>query len=164
MELKFGQKFREHYNVENMYNCIKLYNYELRYYNEHNKRCSWEDGVIITVSLERKKREKHPERRARKNLIKSSSNHLVTRKLNCGYNGKIHSIHHCFGDVVDSFVIMKSQDHIDLHKKFGRLNENCLLTNEQVKEFIMSREHILVENGIITEKYNGVRYGQTTRY
>lgn len=65
--------------------------------------------------------------------------------------GKLHSIHHCFGDVVDSFVIMNRQVHIDLHKKFGRFNENCLLTNEQVKEFIMNHEHILVENGIITE-------------
>ena len=152
MELTFGQKFREHYNIENMYDCRKLYNYELRYYNEHNKICSWENGVIITVQPDKKrKREKNVEKQKRKNLIKSKSNHFVTRKLNCGYDGKIHSIHHCFGDVVESFVIMYKQDHIELHKKFGRLNDKCLLANEQVKEYIMSREHILVKNGVIIE-------------
>lgn len=146
MELTFAQKFREHYNVENTHNCKNLYQLERHYYNEHNKRCSWEDGVTVPL-----KREKHPEKTRERNLIKSKSNHLVTRKLNCEYNGEIHSIHHCFGDVVESFVIMNKQDHKDLHKKFGKFNEDCLLTNEQVKEFIMNHEHILVENGKIIE-------------
>lgn len=146
MELTFAQKFREHYNVENMYNCRKLYFQEWRYYKKH-KICSWEDDIKTTVLNEQQKKEEQ----VRRKLIKSKSNHLVTRKLNCEYNGEIHSIHHCFGDVVESFVIMNKQDHKDLHKKFGHLNENCLLTNEQVKEFIMSKEHILVENGVITE-------------
>lgn len=141
MKLTFAQKFREHYNVENMYDCRKLYNRELYYYNKHNKTCSWEDSLEI----------KDPEKRAKSKLLKSKSNHLVTRKLHCGYNGKIHNIHHCFGDVVESFVIMNKQDHIELHKKFGNYNENCLLSNEQVKEFIMNHEHILVEDGVITE-------------
>lgn len=154
MELTFGQKFREHYNVENTYNCTKLYVYEWRYYKEHNKTCSWEDGVVITVSPERKKRKKRETdsiKNIQSKLIKSKSNKFVVRKLNCGYDGKIHNIHHCFGDVVESFVIMNKQDHQELHRKFGSKNENCLITNEQVKEFIMNHEHILVENGKITE-------------
>lgn len=146
MELTFAQKFREHYNVENTHNCKNLYQLEHHYYNEHNKRCSWEDGVTVPLG-----REKHPEITRKNNLIRRKSHHLINRKLNCVYDGKIHSIHHCFGMIVESFVIMYKNDHLELHKKFGNLNENCLLSNEQVKEFIMNHEHILVVNGKIIE-------------
>ena len=65
--------------------------------------------------------------------VQYNSHHYVVRKLNCGYNGKIHQIHHCFGADVYSFVILNREDHLNLHRKFGNLNENCLLTNENVK-------------------------------
>lgn len=83
--------------------------------------------------------------------IQDNSHHYVVRKLKCGYNGKIHQIHHCFGDEIYSFVILNREDHLDLHKKFGKLNENCLLANENVKIFIQNCPHILVVNGEITE-------------
>ena len=83
--------------------------------------------------------------------VQYSSHHYVVRKLNCGYNGKIHQIHHCFGAEIYSFVILNKEDHLNLHKKFGFLNENCLLTNENVKNFIQNCPHILVVNGEIIE-------------
>ena len=50
-----------------------------------------------------------------------------------------------------SFVILYKNDHKALHSKFGNLNENCLLTNENVKIFIQNCPHILVVNGEIIE-------------
>ena len=92
--------------------------------------------------------------RERQNMwkgIQDNSHHYVVRKLNCGYNGKIHQIHHCFGAEIYSFVILNKEDHFNLHKKFGCYNENCLLTNENVKIFIQNCPHILVVNGEIIE-------------
>lgn len=83
--------------------------------------------------------------------IQYKSHHYVVRKLNCGYNGKIHQIHHCFGAEIYSFVILNKEDHLNLHRKFGVLNENCLLSNENVKIFIQNCPHILVISGKIVE-------------
>ena len=46
---------------------------------------------------------------------------------------------------------MLKENHIELHNKFGIKNEDCLITNEKVKEFILNKPHILVENGKIIE-------------
>lgn len=83
--------------------------------------------------------------------IQYNSHHYVVRKLNCGYNGKIHQIHHCFGAEIYSFVILNRVDHLNLHRKFGHLNDNCLITDENVKIFIQNCPHILVVDGEITE-------------
>ena len=83
--------------------------------------------------------------------VQYNSHHYVVRKLNCGYNGKIHQIHHCFGAEIYSFVILNREDHLNLHRKFGQLNENCLLSDENVKNFIQNCPHILVVSGQIIE-------------
>jgi hypothetical protein len=104
--------------------------------------------ILIEKELKRKSVR---ERQEQWKGIKDNSHHYVVRKLKCGYNGKIHQIHHCFGDEIYSFVILNRDDHINLHRKFGNLNENCLLTNENVKKFIQNCQHILVVNGEIIE-------------
>lgn len=67
------------------------------------------------------------------------------------YNGKIHQIHHCYGLEKTSFVILYKQDHKALHKKFGHLNENCLISNKEVSDFIYSVPHLLIKDGEIIE-------------
>lgn len=94
---------------------------------------------------------KRKERQKQWKGIQCNSHKYVVRKLNCGYNGKIHQIHHCFGAEIYSFVILNKEDHLNLHNKFGYLNENCLLTNENVKIFIQNCPHIMVVNGKIIE-------------
>lgn len=86
-----------------------------------------------------------------KDYIRSMSNKFAHRKLNCDFDGTKHQIHHCFGYHINSFVIMKKSDHIDLHKKFGKKNDDCLITNESVKKFIESVPHVTVQDGIIKE-------------
>ena len=94
--------------------------------------------------------------------IQYKSHHYVVRKLKCGYNGKIHQIHHCFGAEIYSFVILNRKDHLDLHRNFGQLNENCLITNANVKNFIQNCPHILVVNGEITE--NTMKSSEVEQY
>lgn len=76
MELTFAQKFREHYNVENTHNCNNLYQIERRYYNEHNKTCSWEDGVTLSL-----KREKQPEKTRERMTKEYYQEHIITNYL-----------------------------------------------------------------------------------
>ena len=56
-----------------------------------------------------------------------------------------------------SFVILYKKDHKALHSKFGHLNENCLITDENVKNYIQNCPHILVKNGEIIENTMEVR-------
>lgn len=106
---------------------------------------------LFTLNKKLNNHNKTVERQTKWKNVQSRSNHFVIRSLNCGYNGKIHNIHHCYGSDVYSFVIMLKENHIELHNKFGIKNEDCLITNEKVKEFILNKPHILVENGKIIE-------------
>ena len=58
-------------------------------------------------------------------------------------------IHHCFGFMPDSFVILRIEDHIELHKRFGKSNNECLFSNKQVADYIMHVPHCIIRNSVI---------------
>ena len=82
-----------------------------------------------------------------KYFFRVKSNRLA-KKLFGNYS-KNFQIHHCFGFLPNSFVILCIEDHIELHKRFGKSNNECLFNNEHVADYIMNVPHCIIRNGVI---------------
>lgn len=123
---------------------------------EHKEQCKllnrkwYEEHKEHHNQLNKNQREEHKEQHNELNSYKSHSRHIFSRMFPT-LDLSEYNVHHCFGPSSDNFVVLLKKDHLNLHKKFGKTNSDCLYSNPEVKNFILCVPHLIVLNKMITE-------------
>lgn len=101
------------------------------------------------LKLEKKKKEKR--KLTNKTIQKIISNIRSNSTIFCRrnikqYDGNLYNVHHIFGWSKYSFIILKKEDHIMLHKKYGWDNNKVSWFDENIRDEVLHLPYCLVIN------------------
>lgn len=140
-------------NLQNYYKKLGISREERKEYWKNKKDKLEKEKLIKQKERKIESIDRKIKRVKRHNELYSYKSHSrqIFRRMFPKLDLSEYNVHHCFGPSSDNFVVLLKKDHLNLHKKFGRNNSDCLYNNPEVKNFILCVPHLIVLNKEITE-------------